>query len=64
MGKNEKCSWDDRKRELNIVNHGYDFVDLQDVFDGRICVTRQDIRKTMESCGTICFSNTEVESST
>ena len=41
MGRNEKCSWDDRKRELNIANHGYDFADLQEVFDGRFSVTRQ-----------------------
>lgn len=44
MGRNEICSWDDRKRELNIANHGYDFADLLDVFDGRFCVTRQDTR--------------------
>ena len=44
MGQNETCSWDDRKRALNLTNHGYDFSDLQEVFDGRFCVTRQDIR--------------------
>lgn len=44
MGRNEVCSWDDRKRALNIVNHGYDFADVQEVFDGRFCVTRQDNR--------------------
>lgn len=44
MGQNEICSWDDRKRELNVANHGYDFADVSDVFDGRFCVTRQDTR--------------------
>ena len=44
MGMNEKCSWDDGKRALNIANHGYDFADLQEVFDGRFSVTRQDDR--------------------
>lgn len=44
MGKNDKCSWDDRKQTLNIENHGYDFADLAEVFDGRFLVTRQDNR--------------------
>lgn len=45
MGESAKCSWDDGKRALNIVNHGFDFADLDDVFDGRVLVTRQDTRK-------------------
>ena len=45
MGSNERCSWDDPKRELNIRNHGYDFGDLRDAFDGRFCLTRIDDRK-------------------
>lgn len=45
MGRNDKCSWDDRKQALNIANHGYDFADLLEVFDGRFAVTRQDMRK-------------------
>jgi len=44
MGENEKCSWDDGKQLLNIENHGYDFADLEEVFDGRFVVTRQDNR--------------------
>jgi uncharacterized protein len=44
MGKSLRCSWDDGKRAMNIANHGYDFADLDDVFDGRVLVTRQDLR--------------------
>lgn len=44
MGANETCAWDDGKRALNITNHGYDFADVGEVFDGRILVTRQDVR--------------------
>jgi uncharacterized DUF497 family protein len=44
MGQNEKCSWDDAKRERNIVTHGYDFADLQEVFDARFVLTRPDTR--------------------
>jgi uncharacterized protein len=44
MGRNSSCSWDDRKREQNIVNHGFDFAGIEEVFDGRYSVTRQDIR--------------------
>ena len=45
MGQSAKCSWDDGKRALNSVTHGYDFADLDDIFDGRFLVTRQDTRK-------------------
>jgi uncharacterized DUF497 family protein len=45
MGKNAKCSWDDGKRALNIANHGYDFADIEEVFDGRFLLTRQDSRR-------------------
>ncbi|HWG04076.1 MAG TPA: BrnT family toxin [Beijerinckiaceae bacterium] len=44
MGVNSKCSWDDRKRSLNIANHGYDFADLEEIFDGRFLLTRADTR--------------------
>ena len=44
MGHSEDCSWDDAKRALNISNHGYDFADLDEAFDGRFLVTRQDTR--------------------
>jgi uncharacterized DUF497 family protein len=45
MGGNSRCSWDDGKRERNLANHGYDFADLEDAFDGRFCLTRRDERK-------------------
>lgn len=45
MGGNRRYSWDDAKRRLNIGNHAYDFADLEDVFDGRPIVTREDTRK-------------------
>jgi uncharacterized DUF497 family protein len=44
MGQDETCSWDDAKRESNLAKHGYDFVDLAEIFDGRFLVTRQDAR--------------------
>ncbi len=44
MGHNAKCLWDDRKRAVNITNHRYDFADLEEVFDGRVVVNRQDNR--------------------
>jgi uncharacterized protein len=45
MGGNSRCSWDDGKREKNLANHGYDFADIAEVFDGRFCVSRLDARK-------------------
>jgi uncharacterized protein len=45
MGNDEICSWDNGKRALNITNHGYDFADVKEVFDGRFCITRPDKRK-------------------
>jgi uncharacterized protein len=33
-----------RKRELNIENHGYDFADLLEVFDGWFTFARPDTR--------------------
>ncbi len=44
MGQNEKCSWDDAKCARNIATHGYDFADVQEIFDGRFLITRQDAR--------------------
>jgi uncharacterized DUF497 family protein len=44
LGQDDICSWDDAKRESNLVKHGYDFVDLAEVFDRRFAVTRQDAR--------------------
>ena len=44
MGRDDTCSWDDAKRELNLAKHGYDFADMAEVFDGRFVVTRVDDR--------------------
>jgi uncharacterized DUF497 family protein len=44
VGQNDRCSWDDGKRSRNILNHGYDFAELEEVFDGRLVVTRLDTR--------------------
>lgn len=44
MGSDERCSWDDGKRRLNIEAHAYDFADIGAVFDGRFVVTRPDRR--------------------
>jgi uncharacterized DUF497 family protein len=44
MGHNEKCSWDNSKQERNTANHGYDFADLIEVFDGRFAFVREDTR--------------------
>lgn len=29
-----KFTWDDQKRRANIRNHGFDFVDAEEVFEG------------------------------
>ncbi|PKR87362.1 BrnT family toxin [Pleomorphomonas diazotrophica] len=44
MGENETCSWTDAKQDTNISKHGFDFADVEEVFDGRFCVTREDRR--------------------
>ena len=44
MGGNEKSSWHDRKCELNVAEHGYDFTDLEEIFDGRYVLERPDTR--------------------
>ncbi|MGL4439629.1 MAG: BrnT family toxin [Bosea sp. (in: a-proteobacteria)] len=44
MGHDGVCSWDDGKRALNLANHGYDFADLDEVFDGRAHLVRRDVR--------------------
>lgn len=44
MGSDERCSWDDGKRRLNLTTHFYDFADIGEVFDGRFVFTRQDLR--------------------
>jgi uncharacterized protein len=27
-------TWDEEKRRVNIINHGFDFVDAKEVFEG------------------------------
>ena len=44
MGEDADCSWDENKREKNILVHGYDFADLREVFDGRFALVREDTR--------------------
>ena len=44
MGRNGACTWDDHKAGLNVASHGYAFADLEEVFDGRLLVTRCDDR--------------------
>ena len=36
------CKWDEAKRQDNIENHGIDFVDAVEVFDGDILVVEDD----------------------
>lgn len=45
MGQTELTSWDDAKREENIRKHLFDFVAVQEVFDGRFALVRADRRK-------------------
>ena len=45
MGENALCTWDDAKCERNLASHGYDFADLEEIFDGRFSLTRRDARK-------------------
>jgi uncharacterized DUF497 family protein len=45
MGRNKRCTWDDRKASVNLSVYGYDFADLEEVFDGRLLVTRLDDRE-------------------
>lgn len=42
---NDRCSWDDGKREKNVANQGYDLADVAAAFDGRFCVTRLEARR-------------------
>jgi uncharacterized DUF497 family protein len=38
-------TWDEAKRDANIDKHGYDFVGIAAVFDGRFTLTREDRRQ-------------------
>ena len=44
MGSNDRSSWDDGKCARNLVGHGYDFANLEEIFDGRLVVERVDRR--------------------
>lgn len=45
MPSGKVTSWDETKRDLNIAKHGYDLATLDDLFDGRFVLTREDLRK-------------------
>jgi len=38
-----KFTWDEKKRRANIVNHGIDFVDAKEIFEG-VTFTLEDTR--------------------
>jgi uncharacterized DUF497 family protein len=40
-----KTSWGRIKRGINIREHHIDFAELDEVFDGRFCLVREDDRK-------------------
>jgi hypothetical protein len=45
MGESPRCSWHDGKCAANIATHGYDFADMDEMFDGRFVLTRADNRR-------------------
>ena len=45
MGENERTVWDDTKNEMNIRRRSIDFAGLNDAFDGRFSLVRQDKRR-------------------
>jgi uncharacterized protein len=45
VGQTELISWDDAKREENIRKHLFDFVPVEEVFDGRFALVREDRRR-------------------
>jgi uncharacterized protein len=44
MGESSRCTWNDGKCVTNISTHGYDFADMDEMFDGRFTLTRADDR--------------------
>lgn len=40
-----KTTWGRIKRGINIRDHHIDFIDLEEVFDGRFCLVKRDERK-------------------
>ena len=45
--------WDEAKRRQNLVKHGIDFLDVEELFDGRPVLTRSSHR-----CGEERFATT------
>lgn len=45
MGENDRTVWDDLKNEGNIDQRRIDFSGLDEVFDGRFSVVREDRRR-------------------
>lgn len=45
MGENEYTVWDDLKNETNVRCRGLDFAGLQNAFDGRYVIVREDKRR-------------------
>ena len=45
MGENEHTVWDDPKNEANIRHRSIDFAGLENAFDGRLVLIREDKRR-------------------
>jgi uncharacterized protein len=45
-----KFEWDEEKRLANINNHGIDFIDVLEVFDGDIVTIEDDLYGYGEQC--------------
>ncbi|GEP03984.1 BrnT family toxin [Methylobacterium oxalidis] len=45
MGEGERTVWDDLKNEANIRLRAIDFLDLDEAFDGRFVLSREDERR-------------------
>lgn len=37
-----RFKWDDKKRQRNLLNHGFDFVDVEAFFAGKILTAEDD----------------------
>jgi uncharacterized DUF497 family protein len=42
-----KFTWDEKKRKINILNHGFDFIDAKEIFEG-VTLTLKMIVSTTE----------------
>lgn len=45
MGERERTAWDDLKSETNLRLRGIGFTGLDDAFDGRFALIREDARR-------------------